>query len=362
MIKLKKYLFGIYSKKIDTNSGIIKHKILGITVKKVVTEQNINDNHEFVNIDEIFIKVRAFYNFILNNCSKDCYNLVLHRHLGDSFVILCLKKFFEDKYNTKIHFFVKPRQELLMKMFGIEDYTVFDITKFLDIKDYTTEVEISATQYIDKIEENLYISLFTSIPVLNFPFICGVVDFIKCKSPYKNFIHGWSVMLGLDVEQVDSPKLNVELSQCALNKLVGINLDKVICFAPEANSCKEINIDFWNTLIDTLNQKGYYIIVNSVNKENKIKFANYIDFSLYEFIAVASHSKAVFTIRSGLADILANVQKNCYVFSTEEIYCDYFYMNKIFNLPYKVNEIRVNTNIKSKETKKILQNILKEKF
>lgn len=357
----KKYLFGLYSEILDANSGIIKCKILGITIRKKFnkSQQCLTSDSQY-DIDEMLCNVKQFYNYIINHCQSDCFNLVLHRHLGDSFVLLCLKDYFEKKYGKKLYFFVKPRQEILMKIFSIENYTVFDITKFLDIRDYTTETDISKTQYIDKIEENLYINLFPSIPLINTPFICNPIDYIKNRCPYKNFIHGWSIMLGLDIKQVSAPKLNIKLSNEVLNKLNNIDLNKIICFAPEANSCKEINIEFWNLLAEQLTLKGYSVIVNSVNRHNKIKFANYFNFSLYDFIAISKSAKAVFTIRSGLADILANVSQNCFVFSTEDIYQDYFYMNKIFKLPYKVNEIRINTGINSKDAKKVLNNILNQ--
>lgn len=352
----KRYFWGLYSKKIDTNLGIIKYKILGITIRKKFYQQYCKSIDSY-DIDEIIFNVNQFYNYIINHCQSDCFNLVLHRHLGDSFALLCLKDYFEKKYKKQLHFFVKPRQEVLMKIFNIENYTIFDITNFLDIGDYTTEIDISKTQYIDKIEENLYINLFPSVPLINTPFICNPIEYIKNKCPYENFIHGWSIMLGLDIKQVESPKLNIELSDEVLKKLDYIDFNKVICFAPEANSCKEINIEFWNLLAEQLTKKGFSVIVNAVNRHHEIKFANYINCSLYDFIAIAKRARAVFTIRSGLADILANVQKKCFVFSTEEIYQDYFYMNKIFKLPYEVNEIRINTSINPKNAKKIFNNI-----
>ncbi len=360
MIKKKKRLLGIVSKKIYTQTGLVKHKFLGITYKKSFIEPECAKPLPKDSLDDVLKILTNFKEYVYSLCKKDEYNLVLHRHLGDSYVLLCMKDLFEKKYQKPLHFIVRPRQKVLMDLLNISNYSILDSHELLDIQDYASQSNYIATKYMDNLEEDVFIKLFPAIPILDRPFICTAVDYIKINFPYKNFVHGWGLMLGLEVFKVKPHLAELNISQNFKEKLKNVDLDKVICFAPEANSCNSISNVFWEALANELNKKGYYIITNAVNKSNIIKNTNYIDCSLYDFICLAKHAAACFSIRSGLADILCAVSNKCYVFSTEEIFEDYFLMQHCYDLPHKVNEIRIKSELKKNELKRILKNLLEE--
>ena len=150
-------------------------------------------------------------------------------------------------------------------------------------------------------------------------------------------------MLGLQVEKVTPPNFNLIPSENLKQMLNNFDLNKVVCFSPEANSCNLITQEFWEILAKKLNKLGYKIIINITNENNYIKGTLNLQCSLSDFIYIASKCKASFSIRSGLSDILSAVSQNCYVFSTEEIFKDYFLMNKCYNLSHQVYEYKINT-------------------
>ena len=134
MIRYKKYLLGLYTKKIYEESGLVKNKLFGITIKKYYMDSIIKNSNFYEGYDTLFNKISRFpKKKVYSLCKENQYNLILHRHLGDSYVLLCLKELFEEKYKKKLHFIVKPRQKLLMDLFNIKNFTIMDSNAILNI-------------------------------------------------------------------------------------------------------------------------------------------------------------------------------------------------------------------------------------
>lgn len=87
----------------------------------------------------------------------------------------------------------------------------------------------------------------------------------------------------------------------------GLNLDKFVFIAPEAQSCKLYDEDFWCELINQFQAKGYDIFVNLVGDDVKLKSA--IDYktcnlNFAEAFALARRSKKIVSLRSGFTEFL----------------------------------------------------------
>lgn len=90
-------------------------------------------------------------------------------------------------------------------------------------------------------------------------------------------------------------------------KKTGLNLDKFIFLAPEAQSCKLYDEDFWVALINKLQEMGYDVFVNLVEKNIRLK--NAIDFktcnlSFAQAFALAKKAKRIVSLRSGFSEFL----------------------------------------------------------
>lgn len=264
--------------------------------------------------------MQEFYSNIERICKRDAYNLVLHKHLGDVFYAIAAKPFFESQYNAPLHFIVRPQHEFLMKMFGVKNYSVYDLDSLVKHnKDFQKSFFDRNRRYvrIDDLENVVYQATFPGEPVKKgVPFICEnlVNDFVN----YDNYwCYRWIENMGLDADvRFLLPKHEPELSANAKKKLQKIApLDKIVLIAPEAATFQEFDANFWNIIADAVHAKGYKIIVNS----NKFKINHGVSaidlkLSLQDVVALGLKCAYVFALRSGLCDVLINAGERLYVF------------------------------------------------
>lgn len=121
------------------------------------------------------------------------------------------------------------------------------------------------------------------------------------------------ILAGLNLTEDDISMRKVvvdsEIENTMLKKIekTGLNLDKFVFLAPEAQSCKLYDESFWCELINRLQDKGYDVFVNLVEKDIKLK--NAIDFktcdlTFAEAFALAKHAKRIVSLRSGFTEFL----------------------------------------------------------
>lgn len=122
-----------------------------------------------------------------------------------------------------------------------------------------------------------------------------------------------SILDRLDFTEKDLQmrRMNVlhSAEQSMLEKVekTGLNLNKFVFLAPEAQSCKLYDEDFWVVLVNKLQEIGYDVFVNLVEKDIKLK--NAIDFktcdlSFAEAFALAKKAKRIVSLRSGFTEFL----------------------------------------------------------
>lgn len=96
--------------------------------------------------------------------------------------------------------------------------------------------------------------------------------------------------------------------QSMLNKIAktGLNINNFVFLAPEAQSCKLYDEDFWVELINTLQDKGLDVFVNLV-KDMNLEGANDFktcDLTFAEAFALAKRAKKIVSLRSGFTEFL----------------------------------------------------------
>lgn len=122
-----------------------------------------------------------------------------------------------------------------------------------------------------------------------------------------------SILDRLDFTEKDLQmrKMNVlhSAEQSMLEKVekTSLNLDKFVFLAPEAQTCKLYDEDFWVVLVNKLQEMGYDVFVNLIEKDIKLK--NAIDFktcdlSFAEAFALAKKAKKIVSLRSGFTEFL----------------------------------------------------------
>lgn len=291
--------------------------------------------------------IQEFYNNVERLCKRDAYNLVLHKHLGDVFYAIASKPFFEAQYNAPLHFIVRPQHEFLMKMFGVKNYSVCDLDSLVkQNKDFQELFFDRHNRKIrtDDLENVVYQATFSGEPVKKgVPFICEnlVNDFVT----YDNYwCYRWLENMGLSsTVKFLLPKYVPDLSETAKRKLQKIApLSKIILFAPEAATFPEFGHEFWNIIADKMHKLGYKIIVNS--KKHKINngiCAFDLGLSLQDVVALGLNCAYVFSLRSGLCDILVGAGKRMYAFYPAQGRREMYSLKEPFAMDTGINEIQI---------------------
>lgn len=295
-----------------------------------------------------------FYNECVRKCKKDEYNILLNKHLGDLVYIIQAGLLLQSQKGKNVHFILNPKHEFLMKMFNITNYSLFNMDEFK--KEVIKRIQLDKDEMDEDIqywctvlyESNCYISLFATIPVTDVPFVPDslLVDFNQF--PYF-WARRWFGNMGLDeFSNVSEPYQYPTLSEIKLKSLERIApLNKIVLFAPEALTANAINPRFWEILVKEIQNKGYTVFVNSKDKKYLFKDTYSVydyNLSLEDVIALGMQCAYVFSLRSGLNDVLIGKHSKMYCFYPASLARECESLNKVFKLPnnHKVNEILIS--------------------
>lgn len=289
-----------------------------------------------------------FYSDIKKLCRKDAYNLVLHKHLGDVFYAIGLKKEFEKLYKSKLHFIVRPQHEFLMKIYGIRDYSVYDldscVRKNFNLVDWYFKGVKPTSNQLNGLDDLFFQAMFPGVPVAKGePFVCDnlINGFLEYD---KYWCFRWAKNIGMDDDfKFLIPKNNITLSETAKKALKKIApIEKIVLFAPEAATALEFAPEFWNIIAEQVHKKGYTIIVNS--KKYKINHgisAFDLGLSLQDVVALGLNCAYVFSLRSGLCDVLVGAGERLYAFYPAQLRREYKSLEVPFCEKTNVNEILI---------------------
>ena len=285
-----------------------------------------------------------FFAHVQKHCKTNHYNLFLHKHLGDVFYAIGLKDAFEKTHKAPLHFIIRPQHEFLMKMYNITNYSVCDIHD-LDKKIMSLNLPYlpGSTNKSHKFD-SLCKDLFVSFPIKAIPFILdGDINSFFLFNNYWCFLWAYNCGINIDNFKFNIPPKQLMLSKKALNKIKKIApLNKIVLFAPEAATAIELPVEFWNEIAEEVHKKGYSIIVNS--KKYKISHgisAFDLNLSLEDVVALGFNCANVFSLRSGLCDVLVGAGKKLYAFYPAMLRREMFSLSKPFSQPSEVKEIGI---------------------
>ncbi len=171
---------------------------------------------------------------------------------------------------------------------------------------YTKKLRIKIAGNSFKIDNFRFFLLFDS------PHFKQVERDIK-NNPLGEHHYFKSILNRLEIKESDIQyrqiTIPIEDERTMLNKITktGLNINKFVFIAPEAQSCKLYDEDFWCELINQFQDKGYDVFVNLVEDEVKLKEAvgyktYYLTFA--EAFALAKRSKKIVSLRSGFTEFL----------------------------------------------------------
>lgn len=262
---------------------------------------------------------------IVDLCKKDQYNFLSPYGLGDTMMLCGFAKSWEAKNKGKIHFIIKPSHEVVMKMYGFTNYT-------------TAQFDLKLCKKLGKSVQNPQLGkLFVAHPI-----------FIKTSQPILkqfeslsiDFKELYSRFLDVDVNAFKIYENIPKMTSSFRQKIEAISsLDKIILFSPTANSVKSFPQSFWENLCCQLTKDGFSIISNVINPNDAVYGTHYLPMTTDEVVALAHACHSVYSLRSGLCDIIGRKTKNLTVFYDNQNTLFLYGLNKLLNRENIVEEV-----------------------
>lgn len=290
-------------------------------------------------------KLSDYIDNIKKHCKAGCYNFIAHKHLGDIFYQIQALLLFSKKNDVDVHVLIQKKYEFLVNMLGLKNYSIIDELPLLDARFLFDFHKIYPTLNLnmDSLTNIVNKYLFSMFPIKNYPFVleCDFPDFIA----YNNYwCFRWAAYLNMvNPAKYVIPNKTLSLSDEAkyiVNKIAPIN--KIVLFAPEAATAIEFAPEFWNIIAEQVHKKGYTIIVNS--KKYKINHgisAFDLGLSLQDVVALGLNCAYVFSLRSGLCDVLVGAGERLYAFYPAQLRREYKSLETPFDEKTNVNEIQI---------------------
>ena len=290
----------------------------------------------------LFLAVKEIFDNLERRCDKTKFNLVLHRHLGDDFYCLASLKEFKKQWGEEPKVFLPRKHFFLAEFYSIQDFEEFDLKKeLLKIR----EIQGLTSKQLDVLENQLANFFCLNFPIKEKLFVCSgdnLFPFYEYRN-YWCFRWGENLLLGSNYK-FSLPEILPILTEKAKETLLsqGIqNLSKAILIAPDAKTTEVFNSEFWQILSNEFTKNKFTVLVNSdtltLRGTTQLKSTQ---FSLEEIVALALNCKYVFSIRSGLCDVLVNKKAYLYALYPACLRREYLGLTYPFKIDEKVNEIQ----------------------
>jgi hypothetical protein len=245
---------------------------------------------------------------LLEITKPDEYNIILPSGLGDTMYVCVLKQAIEEKYKTPIHFIIKPTHEILMDIYNISDYSVYQFTE--------DEIRGICKSSRHPVKGRLYVAYS------RYSYDSNLIEY-KLTTEILQF---YRILFRLDsnsplIEPVKYPEIPANISKDFPR------LDKTALLLPEARTVTRLKRGFWEKLADELREQGFTVVQSYSNEEFKLEGVKALPDDLYCVIALAIHCSAVYALRSGFCDIIAGKAKRLKIFYPTQKDYSYSYMD-----------------------------------
>lgn len=244
--------------------------------------------------------------------------------LGDTMLICGYMNALEKKYRSKIKLIVKKSHAFVPEMYGITDSLVIGS----NISESFMKSNTSSKPQKGKV----YSAHPCKHPEL-WPFFEPVYYYTSTI----RFLEWFKQFLKIDNQTpLVYPSSYPKLPRKLYDTITQISpLDRIALISPEAVSVPALPLYFWEELVEDLNKKGLQVISNVIDPMNTISGTHYIKMSSSEAVALSMKCNSVYSIRSGLCDLIFQKGPNLHV---------YHPLHKTFFL-YEMNEMFPGINI-----------------
>jgi L-rhamnose mutarotase len=244
---------------------------------------------------------------LLEITKPDEYNFISPCGLGDTMFICALKQAIEEKYNAPIHFIIKPSHKMLMDMYNISDYSVYQFTE--------DELRGISKSSHHPVKGGLYVA---------HPMYSDDGSLSEYTGKFNiNFLQFYQTFFRLDKDSIFIEP--VKYPENTIKDFSG--LDKTALLLPEARSVGRLKRVFWEKLAGELREQGFNIAQSYSSEDFKMEGVEALPDDLYYVAAFAIHCSAVYALRNGLCDIIAGKAKRLTIFYPGQQEYNFFYMD-----------------------------------
>jgi hypothetical protein len=281
----------------------------------------------------------------------DEFNFISPKGLGDTATYCGLMQFLEAGYGSKIHFIIKPSHVVVMKMYAIDDYSIYTFS----------ESELRGIARHNNVPQigQLYIAhpIYSDITGLMWQWQEG--KFTQ-KQLFCRFFN-------LDDRIPENspvwyPELNDEIKRTVGFPLVS---ERTVLLLPEAHSVSALKQKFWLKLAKQLVREGYDVIQSCQDKYFALPDIPDLTGDLETLVAAALSCIRVYSLRSGICDLIKEKSRDLTVFYPTKMTYETYFMEypNVKNILVKNKTNKTNAKILKKipvKIKKALKTILKK--
>jgi glycosyltransferase involved in cell wall biosynthesis len=298
---------------------------------------DFNKETNFIIADKIFIDCELQMNFrqklfrqyktqaVESLIKDDCINWVSNVALGDTFIWAGLRRALEEKYQAPIHFIIKPQYEIVMKMYHLDNYSIF------------ADFDVIEWDLLKRCPYPMKGKLFMGHPAF-YSEQRYMYDALRYRRIATDFMRYLKEFAGLEADaSVEEPTWYPELSDEAIGRLRECPVEKVAIMSVEANSCTNYGKQFWEELACELSGEGLKVIINTVS-DFTCKHAESWNLSLSDVVALSVRCHGVYAVRSGLCDVIHGCCRKLHIYYNDFADMSIFSIHKMFGPSDNVEE------------------------
>lgn len=237
------------------------------------------------------------------NFNPDKYYFYCCAGLGDTMLTCGFKDALERKYTSPICLIFKKSHAFIARMYEIQDYLVIGV----DISVSSLSREYVRTPRKGKV--------FAAHPC-DHPELHNFFDPVRYQVSTIKFLPWFRKFLDINPsEKLMLPKQYPQIDERLRKRCEQFApISDTVLFSPEATSVLALPDVFWKNKVNTLHKRGLTVISNVIYPENTISGTKYLGITVEETVALALQCNSVYSLRSGLCDLLFSMGDKLHVY------------------------------------------------
>ena len=240
-------------------------------------------------------------------------------HYGDTFSGVGFVREFERKTNAKVVCLIRPSQELIMRLFEIEEYELIDYD-YSETKSFDKRIAALSNLCPRPRRGGIFVAYTNSSAYRKYQYANSPMHTMEL---YAHMLH----MNGSVLDCFQRPTAqHISVSDRFLEKISTIApVEKIVLLSPQSLSCPinaEVGKNYWENESRIWTERGYKVVVSSIKPMEIASCAVRVDMTMEEAVWLGIHCRHVTARRSGYTDLLCFLCKDMtVVYNSHGFFC-----------------------------------------